>query len=172
MTSHARSPGPVLGYDVTARSSAPPDAVFRLLEDGAGWSRWAGPMVRWSSWETPTPAPGPAGTVGWVRLLGTKLVHSREEIVAHDPPRLLAYEVRSGWPVRRYRAEVRLTPDAAGTRIDWSGRFEPVVPGTGAVLLSLTRRMVAGFARRLAATATGAASAAAESDIGPRRRRR
>jgi hypothetical protein len=117
-------------------------------------------MVRWSAWETPGRAPGRPGSVGWVRLLGTRAFHSREEIVVHDPPELLAYEVRSGWPVRRYRADVRLSPvpEGGGTRIEWRGGFDPLVPGTGPLLLALTRRMVAGFARRLAAAAGSAAA--------------
>ena len=141
-------------YRVTARSAAPREAVFALLTDGAGWSRWAGPLVRYSAW-----APGgpePAGGVGSVRLLGTRAFHSREEIVESRPPELMAYVVRSGWPVRDYRAEVRFEPDGTGTRITWSGTFDALVPGTGALVLALTRPMIAGFVRRLATAAGGA----------------
>ena len=138
-------------YEVTARSAAPPEAVFALLADGAGWSRWAGPLVRYSAWEAG--GPEPPGGVGSVRILGTRLLHSREQIVEHRPPELLAYEVRSGWPVRGYRADVRLQPDDGGTRITWSGTFDALVPGTGAAVLAFTRPMIAGFSRRLAAAA-------------------
>lgn len=143
-------------YEVTARSAAPPEAVFALLADGAGWSRWAGPLVRYSAWEAG--GPEPPGGVGSVRILGTRALHSREEIVEHRAPELLAYEVRSGWPVKGYHAEVHLEPEGAGgqgggTRIVWSGTFDSLVPGTGAVVLALTRPMIAGFARRLAAAA-------------------
>ena len=140
-------------YRVSARSAAAPEAVFAVLADGAGWSRWAGPLVRYSAWEAG--GPEPAGTVGSVRLLGTRAFHSREEIVESRPPELLAYAVRSGWPVRDYRAEVRLEPEGSGTRIDWSGSFSPLVPGTGALVLALTRPMIAGFARRLSQFTSG-----------------
>ena len=141
-------------YEVTARSAAPPETVFRIVADGAGWSRWAGPMVRYSAWEEGRPAaPGEPGSV---RLLGTRAFHSREEIVESRPPGLLAYEVRSGWPVRGYRAEVRLEPDGTGTRIVWSGSFDPLLPGSGALVLAVTRPMISGFARRLAAAAAAA----------------
>lgn len=140
-------------YRVTARSPAAREAVFALLADGAGWSRWAGPLVRYSAWEEGRPSP--PGEVGSVRLLGTRAFHSREEIVESRPPELLAYEVRSGWPVRGYRAEVRLEPDGTGTSIVWSGSFDPAVPGTGGLVLALTRPMIAGFARRLATAAGG-----------------
>ena len=141
-------------YRVTARSAADRPAVFAVLADGAGWSRWAGPLVRYSAWEGG--GPEPPGAVGSVRLLGTRAFHSREEIVESRPPDVLAYAVRSGWPVRNYRAEVRLEPDGAGTQIVWTGTFDPLLPGTGAVVLALTRPMIAGFARRLATAAGGA----------------
>src|SRR3954465_13655478 len=38
-------------YEVTEHSAAPPEKVFDLLADGAGWSAWAGPMVIRSWWE-------------------------------------------------------------------------------------------------------------------------
>lgn len=141
-------------YEVTARAAAAPDAVFAVLADGPGWRRWAGPMVRYSAWEAG--GPEPPGGPGSVRLLGTRAFHSREEIVESRPPGLLAYEVRSGWPVRGYRAEVRLEPDGTGTRIVWSGSFDPLLPGSGALVLAVTRPMISGFARRLAAAAAAA----------------
>ena len=141
------------GYEVTGRSAAPRQAVFAVVADGAGWSRWAGPLVRYSAWQSG--GPEPPGGPGSVRLLGTRAFHSREEIVESRPPELLAYAVRSGWPVRDYRAEIRLEPDDTGTRIVWSGTFDSLVPGTGALVLALTRPMIAGFVRRLSLFTSG-----------------
>ena len=135
-------------YEVTGRSDAPPEKVFEVLADGAGWSRWAGPMVVKSWWEREgTPAPG---GVGAIRALGTKYVGSREEILAYDPPTHLAYTILSGLPVRDYRADVRLTPDGTGTRIVWSGTFTPKVPGTAGALRAFLLTTIGGFVRRLA----------------------
>jgi uncharacterized protein YndB with AHSA1/START domain len=135
-------------YEVSAVSDAPPDKVFALLADGAGWSRWAGPMVVRSWWEREgTPPPG---GVGAIRALGLKRVGSREEIVAYDPPRHLAYTILSGLPVRDYRADVRLEPEGAGTRITWGGSFEPKLPGTGAAIRLFLVTTVGDFTRRLA----------------------
>jgi len=139
-------------YEVEAASDAAPGTVFGLLEDAPGWKAWAGPTVRWSAWE-PGRGEGRPGGIGWVRLLGTRLVHSREEIVAHEPGRMLAYEVRAGFPVRNYRAQVTLEPSGPGTRIRWSGGFEPLVPFTGGLMLAFTRRLIGSYARRLAAAA-------------------
>src|SRR4051794_17107953 len=119
-------------FSVQSVSSAAPDTVFAVLADGAGWKRWAGPVVRHSSWDrTGEPAPG---GVGAVRKLGAWPVFSREEIVEYDPPGHLAYRILSGQPVRYYRADVHLTPQGTGTRIRWEGTFEPKVPGTGALM--------------------------------------
>src|SRR3954447_24479600 len=104
-------------YEVTEVSSAPPEKVFALLADGAGWSRWAGAMVVKSWWERE--GDPPPGGVGAIRALGLPKLGSREEIVAYDPPRHLAYVILSGLPVRDYRADVHLTPEGTGTRITW-----------------------------------------------------
>jgi uncharacterized protein YndB with AHSA1/START domain len=127
------------GFEVTAVSAAPVAAVYDLLADGAGWHRWAGPLVR-RSW---VEADG-------TRRLGSWPVFSRERTVEADPPHHLAYVIVSGQPVRNYRADVWLTATPeGGTLIRWRSRFEPRLPGVGPVL----RRIVGGFAGRLAAAA-------------------
>jgi uncharacterized protein YndB with AHSA1/START domain len=138
-------------YEVTATSTAPPERVFDVLADGAGWSRWAGAMVVRSWWEREgEPAPG---GVGAIRALGLPKLGSREEIVAYERPSHLAYIVLSGLPAKNYRADVHLTPDGEGTRITWGGSFVPKVPGTGALIRGFLIRTVGAFARRLAAEA-------------------
>ena len=138
-------------YTVTARSSAPPEVVFDVLADGARWKEWAGPLAPNSSWDREgTPEPG---GVGAIRKLGAWPVFSREEIVEYDPPRHLAYTLLSGMPVKDYRADVELTADGAGTTITWSGHFNPRIPGTGPLFVAFFKRVVGGFAKRLAATA-------------------
>ena len=134
-------------YEVVGHSAAAPEKVFAILADGAGWSRWAGPMIVKSWWEREgTPAPG---GVGAIRALGMKRVGSREEIVAYDEPSHMAYTILSGLPVVGYRADVHLTPDNGGTRIDWTGTFTPKLPGTGAALQFFLRSTISSFVRRL-----------------------
>jgi carbon monoxide dehydrogenase subunit G len=91
--------------------------------------------------------------VGAIGQLGSPRIHSREEIVAYDPPRRLAYTILSGQPVRGYRADVDLTPDGDGTAIRWVGTFEPKVPGTGALVRWFFSAVIGATARRLAAEA-------------------
>ena len=137
-------------YDVTARSAAPPERVFALLADAPSWKSWAGPMVLASWWEREgDPAPG---GVGAIRRLGMRGASSREQIVAYDPPRHLAY-VWLTRLVRDYRADVRIEPDGTGTRIAWSGSFTGTWLAPGPVMRVFFRSTVGGFARRLAAYA-------------------
>lgn len=138
-------------YLVKARSAASPEQVFRLLADATSWPEWAGPVVPRGWWEREgSPAPGGPGAI---RRLGLGPVSSREEIVDYDPPYLLSYRLIFGLPVRGYSATVRLAPEGGGTAIEWSGRFEPLVPGTGAALRRCLLLLIGRFARGLAAAA-------------------
>jgi hypothetical protein len=83
---------------------------------------------------------------------------SREEIVAYDAPRHLAYALRSGESLHHYRAAVDLTErPGGGTHIVWSGSVDSPVPGLGPVVAAGFRRLVQGFATRLARYAESAA---------------
>jgi uncharacterized protein YndB with AHSA1/START domain len=141
----------VHSYEVTARSSAPPERVFALLADATSWPRWAGPVIAHGSWECQCNPP--PGGVGAIRKLGRWPQFGREEIVAYAPPAHHAYTMLSGQPVRNYRADVRLTSVGAGTLIVWGATFEPLIPGTGRLLSAFYRRLIGSFARRVAAYA-------------------
>lgn len=141
----------VASYEVTARSAAPPEKVFALLADGAGWSEWAGPMVVRSWWERE--GSSEPGGVGAIRRLGLGKLSSREQIVEYDAPRHLAYTWLTSFPVRDYRADVRLDPDGTGTRIVWGGTFRPAFPGGAALMTRFFTSTVGGFATRLASEA-------------------
>ena len=72
-----------------------------------------------------------------------------------EPPSLLGYELRSGLPLRGYRASIELTdtPGAVGTEIRWGATFEPKLPGTGAFYERMLGRFTAQTAERLARAA-------------------
>jgi uncharacterized protein YndB with AHSA1/START domain len=130
-----------------AVSAAPPERVFALLAAGDRWQEWAGPFVPRSRWAVPG---DPVGGVGAVRRLGVTPFVSLERITEHQPPYRLSYVVDSPAPYRDYRSTVVLTPADGGTRITWRSTFEPVVPGTGAVLRWFLGAVVRSFARNLA----------------------
>jgi len=142
----------LLDFSVEARSLASPEAVFAVLADVPRWQEWAGPVVPRSSYEREgVPAPG---GVGAIRKLGSGPLSSREEIVAFEPPTHLGYVLLTGQKRHGYRADVRLEPLAGGgTRITWRGTFRPPFPGTGRLMQMGLKRLVAGFAHRLATRA-------------------
>ena len=112
--------------DVTARSAADAQTIYRLLADGHTWPAWS-PIDSFT--------PGPDGhtpeAVGDIRLFRTGRTLSRERIVELVPGRRLSYELLAGLPLRGYRADVDLTPTDGGTVIHWQSRFTAKVPGTG-----------------------------------------
>jgi hypothetical protein len=135
-------------YEVTAHSHASAEALFALVSDATSWPRWAGPIIGHGSWEREgTPPPG---GVGAIRKVGRWPQFGREEVVVHAPPSHHAYTIVGGQPVRNYRADAWFTPDGDGTKIAWSATFEPRIPGTGPARAAFYRRLIGGFARRLA----------------------
>jgi uncharacterized protein YndB with AHSA1/START domain len=114
-----------------ASTRAAPEAVWALVSDARRYPEW-GP---WSAagFRTPGPGGGPAvGAVHWVRSSARSYgrhVTSIERIVAFEPDRHLAYEVVGGIPVRHYRADVTLTPEAGGTHIQWTATWDSTVRG-------------------------------------------
>jgi uncharacterized protein YndB with AHSA1/START domain len=125
-----------------AHSAASPAAVFAVVADGARWSEWS--FIPRSSLERQGD-PFPDG-VGAVRRFGAWPVYSREEVIEYDPPHRFAYELRSGFPVRSYRAVVTIRPEDGGSAITWRGELEPH-RGTGPVVAFALERMLAAFAR-------------------------
>ena len=124
--------------EVEHRYAAPPQAVWDVYTDHAGWKNWAGmPHSRL----TRTGSPDPNG-VGCIRELGAGPGKALEEIVEFEPPKRMTYRVVGGiMPVRNHLGEVLFEADGAGTRIVWRCRFESKIPGLGWVL----RRGIAAF---------------------------
>jgi hypothetical protein len=132
-------------FTSTVRSAAPVEVIWPLIGIADRWKEW--------SWMTRTylvhpGQPEPEG-VGALRRFALGPGGSREEVVAWEPPHHLAYIGVSGLPVRHYRADVDLRPDGGGTAVTWRGSFDEIVPGTGAVLRLILRRMTEGFAVRV-----------------------
>ncbi|MBE8525588.1 SRPBCC family protein [Amycolatopsis sp. H6(2020)] len=135
---------------VRARTSAPADAVYALLRDGASWPKWS-PL---GSFELVREGEGEPEGLGAVRLFKTNGVSSYEKIVALEPGRRFGYALERGLPLRDYVAYVDLAPRDGGTDIHWHSTFTPKVPGTGWFyrwfLGSFIKRVAAGLARATA----------------------
>ena len=134
----------------SARSNASPEAVFAVVSDARRWHEWT--FVPRSDLEREGDPP-PDG-VGAMRKLGRPPFLSREEVVAYEPPRRYGYVLRSGLPVKSYRAEVLLEPDGTGTTITWTGHLDPL-PLTGPVMARVLGRMLQRFADGAARHAEG-----------------
>jgi Polyketide cyclase / dehydrase and lipid transport len=140
-------------YRVSASTRAPVDTVWPLVGEARRWSEWS--FLTDTRLEREA-SPVPDG-VGAIRKFTRFGVGSREEVVAWDPPGHLAYRILSGFPVRNYRADVTLTADGTGTRIEWAGTYDPKWPGTGRILAKVLPSMMQRFADGLAAHADGLA---------------
>jgi hypothetical protein len=142
-------PGRKFSFEINRTSRAPAATLFRLVTDGANWSKWAKPIVLQSSWaHQGDPAPG---GVGAVRKIGMWPVLVQEETVAYEQDRRHAYKlIGPPSPARDYSSEVILTPNpAGGTDIRWTGSFVEGVPGTGPVMQAALGGAVRFFAGRL-----------------------
>lgn len=140
-------------FEVNRTSTAPPATLFRLETDGAGWSKWAGPMIVQSSWERQG-NPAPAG-LGAIRKVGLWPVLMREETIEYEQDRRHVYTFVGRGAAKNYRAEVTFTPNAAGgTDLKWTGAFsDGVIPGSGPIVLAILRNTIQDVSKRLVKTA-------------------
>ena len=133
-----------------AHSSAPREAVWRLVEDAPGWSRWGA----WKSVELEREGGPPPGGLGAIKVLTSETrrpVTSREEVTVFEPPSRFGYHLlSSGLPLRDYDATITLTEADGGTDIEWRSQFNPKIPLTGAMFRRALGRFIQDAAERLA----------------------
>jgi SAM-dependent methyltransferase/uncharacterized protein YndB with AHSA1/START domain len=136
--------------EVERRFAAPPEQVWQVYTDHAGWSAWAGlGRARLATEGHPD-----RNGVGAVRCFTTAGVSVYEEVLSFEPPKRMTYQVvRGGIPIMtNHLGEVLLEPDGGGTRLIWRCRFDSSVPGLGApmrwLVTRLFRRALEGLARR------------------------
>jgi uncharacterized protein YndB with AHSA1/START domain len=118
------------------RYAAPIEAVWAVVADHRGMSRWLAPGMRIRL--EPQGSPTPDG-VGAVRVIGRAGLAVAEEVLEFEPPRRLVYTVRSGFPLEDHRGVVVLSEDEGATRLTWTITFEPRYPGTGWLVVVIVR---------------------------------
>lgn len=143
--------------DVRRWTTAPPEAVWALLEHGRRWPDWS-PL---DAYEPGCEAPEGGEGVGAERTFRTGRTASRERLVAYDPGHGLSYELLSGLPLDGYRADVTLTPERGGTTVRWHSTFRGRRPGTGWLYRLALRRFIRQMVEGLVAAAEAGARAAA-----------
>jgi uncharacterized protein YndB with AHSA1/START domain len=140
--------------DVHAHSAAPPEAVWQVVADAPGWSRWGA----WRSSELQREGEPPPGGLGAVKVLTSETrrpVVSREEVTAFEPPLRFGYRLlSSGLPLRDYDATITMAPAGdGGTDITWRSQFNPKIPLTGGLFRRTLGRFIQDAAERLARAA-------------------
>src|SRR3954469_16126062 len=139
-------------------SEARPDAVYRLLRDGATWPTWS-PL---GSFELEREGRDGGESLGAIRLFRTGRYRSHEEIVALDTNRRFSYSLVKGLALKGYRADIDLDERDGGTAIHWHSTFDAKVPGTGWIY----RRVLSKFIKQCV---DGLASYAAAQQESPQR---
>jgi Polyketide cyclase / dehydrase and lipid transport len=123
--------------EVTERTTADPATVYALLRDGSTWPEWSGI----DSFKLEKEGAGEPEGVGAVRIFRRGRVVGRDEVLGFTPDSAFSYAHIKGLPVRGYRGDVVLRKQDGGTEINWRVNFDPLIPGTGALL----RRALTGF---------------------------
>ncbi|SEO45691.1 SRPBCC family protein [Trujillonella endophytica] len=139
---------------VTEVLPASPDAVFAALaEDPAGWAAWFPGFTDGGRYLTP----GPHG-VGSQREVFARGSRFLETILAWEPGRRWAFRVdEAGLPAVRALAEnFTLTPEGAGTRVDYTMAQETSPGFAGGLIIRVAggqlRKALRNLGAHLAAT--------------------
>lgn len=134
----------------SARSSAEPSEVYRLLRDGNSWPDWSAI----DTFELEREGDGEPEGVGAVRVFVRGRTRGRDEITGFAQDRQFRYNHLEGLPVRDYRGVVDLVPRDSGTDITWTVSYGAKYVGTGWLLERLLSRFlqqnVDGLARHAA----------------------
>jgi uncharacterized protein YndB with AHSA1/START domain len=120
-----------LHVEAEQTANVPPGIVWDLISDVTTYPRW-GPWSEAGYRHPGDASPRGPGAVYWLRSshrYGLSHPVTVEKIVDAEEGKLLAYTVIKGIPVRRYRAEITLTPAGGGTRIRWAASWDRTLAG-------------------------------------------
>jgi len=128
----------LIEISLEAHIDAPRERVWETLVDHERMPEWfpAKEVIRRRPGE---PDPNGLGTRRVVRMSGLAM---EEVVTAFKPCEHFEYSVIEGAPFVDHMADVILMDEGGGTRIRWSTRLRPLLPGTGWIVKSNVTRML------------------------------
>lgn len=118
--------------------AAPPETVFEVLSDHRGYADIT-PLRRVELEREGDPAPDGVGAIRAMHAVGPP---TREEVIAYEAPRRLAYRMLSGAPLKDHVGTVELSEEGNGTRMSWVVETTPTVPIGGSALVKVVEKVV------------------------------
>ncbi|MGI9295793.1 MAG: SRPBCC family protein, partial [Pseudomonadales bacterium] len=123
---------------------APPEQVWPAITDHNGIGAWC--LFKGRLITAGAPDENGLGAVRELRALGLKIT---EKVTSWEPNHRYSYTLTAGAPLKNHLGDVRLSKENGGTRVRWSIRFNPVIPGTGKLTAWLLRLIFRNALRRL-----------------------
>ena len=124
--------------EVARTFSAPPEQIWSVYTDHAGWKSWA----RMTHSSLVVEGNSHKNGTGAVRCLGSHGMNAHEEILDFDPPNRMTYRVvKGGLGMKNHFGEVLFAPTGTGTRVTWRCRFDAAIPGLGPAMRLLVTRV-------------------------------
>jgi uncharacterized protein YndB with AHSA1/START domain len=142
----------VIEIGLEIRIDAPRDRVWDILVDHEGMPLWF-PAREVVLRRAGVDDPNGVGAQRVVRISGLAI---EEVVTAFKPCEHFEYRVTAGAPFVDHLADVILMCDGDGTRVRWSARLRPLIPGTGWLvksnLIRTLERALSGLKRRAEAS--------------------
>lgn len=128
-------------FTFTREIGAPPETVFEVLTDHAGYSKLTPLRKSELEREGETDVNG----VGAIRKLTVVGPPMREEVLAYEVPSRFSYTVLSGLPVRDHVGTVELSDDGGRTKMVYAVRTQPTLPVVGFAVVAAIKQAIKGL---------------------------
>src|SRR5215468_3796841 len=125
-------------FTFTREIDAPPETVFDVLTDHAGYSKLT-PLRKSELERQGETDPNGVGAIRKLTAVGPPM---REEVIAYEAPSRFSYTVLSGLPVRDHVGTVELHPKDGGTEIVYALKTIPTPSLIGPVFMPILKKAI------------------------------